>query len=274
MRFSCVRLTLLTVLTMAVAVTTCGVVSAAAVVSVNDNIKIYNNATSTGGAGNNGEFEVFVKTGGGYNPTEDFRTFCVEGGNAIEHFSPGTEYVVIDLGRNTQSSAVPTSSPSLTKYVAALFIEFTLTKADGYTTPGSGFFGDSAYRYNRNDNTGNVGGRTDANLLQDAFWALMSPSEVTLSYVNKYVTAVTTTYSATADALVLGTNHIGGVQIINVGKRNVAGDQTVWAQDQLVYNPDGNLISLPEPSSLCLFGIGIVGAVWARRRRNAVSRAA
>ena len=237
--------------------------------SVGDLIKIRNRA----GHGTNGEFEVYHDENAyyldaAYNPNpaaavEDFRTFCVEGGNAVEYFTPGEVLYVAGLGIATLSSATPTGLPVLTKEVAALYREFTKSALTGYTR---NFFGLAGVNYTSNN--------TDGDLLQTAMWALMAPAEVTLPALgtNRFYDAVTTNAGVIAAFVTpLGATFggdIGGVQIMNLKAGSKTGNNR---QDQIVYNGPDFVLEVPEPSTLALFGIGFVGAVCYRRRRVSVA---
>jgi hypothetical protein len=233
-------------------------------VTVGSIVKIFNQANH----GTNGEFEVHTLASSANYDFEDFKTFCVEGGNAVEYFTPGTVQIVAGLGLDTLSDASPTNSPSLTKAVAALFREFTLLKINSYV---GDFFGSSAVHYDTND------GGTDANLLQEAIWALMNPTS--LNYVpsgNKFYNAVTGSGVgvATMNALLVTANSIGGVQIMNMKNgMDVNAGGSANAQDMLYYSaiPGGDFNPVPEPLSATIWLTTLIaGACVYRRRQNRI----
>ena len=122
----------------------------------------------------------------------------------------------------------------------------------------------------------------DANLLQGAIWYFQRQFWNTsnnnayaggtnggykygATYVagtNKYIDAVNT-YAAS------NVLDIAGVFVMNLTTEiNKGGTK---AQSQMYWDQTPLRTDLPEPSTAVLFGLGLLGAVYARRRRNALS---
>ncbi len=234
--------------------------------------------------GSNGEFGVFISTSTpnlayananlGALGKEDFRTFCVQ---LNEGISNNQEVRVASLGTVT---ATTDPDKVLTKSAAWLFREYNnLRNVVSAVARYKGNIPDAGvtYNYNSFDATNND---LDPNLMQMAMWSLMGWADTDIAGAvggignvkttvinNKYMKAVSLNSGAINDLIYVAGTHVGGVRIMNLVAGNTQRQDMVWVDDSITEY----INEVPEPSTLALFGIGILGAVCYRRRRVSVA---
>lgn len=216
-------------------------------VSVND--KVY---LDGGLAGSNGEFTVRTSPGGAYL----FDTFCVEHSYQL---NLNTAYYVSSI---EPFSDGPPQNP-LTAKAAALYGAFAAQRNAQAGPTQTGTYSLLGENYNQNN--------TDSNALQDAIWYFQGQIALAIPNNNKYVKAANL---AAAAAINLA---LRGVKIMNLSTSQTAANGSnpgVLKQSQMYWEDPGPLVDVPEPSSLVLFAIGLVGAGWSHRRRSAISKSA
>jgi PEP-CTERM motif len=219
---------------------------------------------STAPPGGNGEFNVVEYDGyggsavaGGHN----FRTFCVEKHESFGGGFPGEFEVTLSSFSDT--AAGHGGPKNLAVETAALFKQFGLGLLGGVVGGVRDFFGDSTAKYDYADATQR---NKDANMLQNAIWFFQQ--QQTLAEAggasNKYITAVNAAKTGSGPFFGLD---IGGVQIMNL--RYTEGSANDRVQDQLYYGGGDDVhVPVPEPGSLALFALGMVGVGFAQRRRK------
>ena len=216
-------------------------------VSVND--KVY---LDGGLAGSNGEFTVRTSPGGAYL----FDTFCVEHSYQL---NLNTAYYVSSI---EPFSDGPPQNP-LTAKAAALYGAFAAQRNAQAGPTQTGTYSLLGENYNQNN--------TDSNALQDAIWYFQGQIALAIPNNNKYVKAANL---AAAAAINLA---LRGVKIMNLSTSQTPANGPnpgVLKQSQMYWEDPGPLVDVPEPSSLVLFAIGLVGAGWSHPSRSAISKAA
>jgi len=200
-------------------------------------------------------------TGLGLTPTVNgltgFQTFCLQ--TAVE-FGPGTTY-------NYSTSLASVGSPdafNLTEGAAWLYGEFATGKLGNY--------------YNYADTGSGPSRRTDAGLLQAAFWALQGgqtysdgnyASVASTESSNPYYLLAESALGANLDANVTAANYAQfGVEVLNLYGGSTPSSSP--AQNQLVYLGGGTGLThenIPDGgAAVALLGLSLVGlSVFSRR---------
>ncbi|NMC74472.1 MAG: PEP-CTERM sorting domain-containing protein [Geobacteraceae bacterium] len=198
-------------------------------VSVGDTIKIYHGNGTTNGG------EWIVKNADG--STYLFTTFCVE---IDEYLLLGKPFIVSNISNQAERGGANTDAGDpLSNETKWLFWHYTQGDLDVLV---------AGYTYGTN---------SGANALQRAIWLLEEEIATTSDVLAKKLVAAAKDNS---------TGFAEDVAVINLTYPNGC-----YAQDLLVagepYIPPQEQV--PEPSSILLAGMGILGAAWWTRRRKA-----
>ena len=162
-----------------------------------------------------------------------FDTFCVE---RNEYFSPGNSYYIGSITNGAVQGGI-----------------------SGQTSPNfDQISSKTAYLYYRWATNVIAHTAANANALQLALWSF----EGEISGLESVLAANTTALGFISDANTNSNGSLYGVQVLNIyGSYDPkTGIYTGYQQDQLVYN-------VPEPATLLLLGIGLLGIGFLRRKQ-------
>jgi|WetSurMetagenome_2_1015567.scaffolds.fasta_scaffold52226_1 hypothetical protein len=177
----------------------------------------------------------------------NFQTFCLEYGEHIS--SGGTYYAVLNNAAVTGGTGT-LSGDKISIGTAFLYYQFAkgiLTGYD-YTNPGRS----------------NTGG-SSADLLQRAIWFLEGESG---GVDNAFVDFARTQLSLNTAGLEAANNGAYGVGVLNLWSDAAHVGNLAFANGEYTYARQDVLILTPEPMTMLLFGLGLIGLAGLRRKNS------
>ncbi|MBM4313784.1 MAG: PEP-CTERM sorting domain-containing protein [Deltaproteobacteria bacterium] len=194
-------------------------------------------------SGNGGEFNITGIPVSGYASSAlyggGFETFCLE---RYEYISPGSKYYAEVSSSNSTASTTYGNDPISqgTAWLYSLFAEGTLS---GYNyTPG----------YYRS---------ASAAELQETIWWL--EGEITYAPTNSFSSLVTTKFGSESYAKSTVAGNTYGVGVLNL---YVDPTKKANRQDQLILTNPSTPTTVPEPATMLLLGLGLIGLAGIRSR--------